>query len=128
MLNYLMLTPSFARSNTLIYTSPQFKRRAKGLFVNFEDAEPDDKPYLFWGMISDADSELDWLNTGGKESVSIPISDMKETLIETLDINEPEDFVGAYAIIFGWCKKLSNDKLYIQVMNKQPCHIFVKLV
>jgi len=55
-------------------------------------------------------------------------ADMKETLIETLDINEPEDFVGAYAIIFGWCKKSSNDKLYIQVMNRQPCHIFVKLV
>ena len=96
--------------------------------MKFEDAEPDDKPYLFWGMISDADSELNWLNTGGKESVSIPISDMKETLIEILKIKEPEDFVGAYVIVFGWCKESKNGKFFIQIKGKQPCHIFVKLV
>ena len=44
-----------------------------------------------------------------------------------LRVNEPEDFAGANAIIFGWCKKSNKDKLYIQVKDKQPCHIFVKM-
>ena len=126
LLNYLMYVPSFAQSETIIYTDRDFYRRAKNLFVKFEDAQPDNKPYLFWGMISDADNKLTWLNTGGKESVSIPISDIRKTLIEIPGINDPEYFAGAYAIVFGWCKKSNKGKLAIQIKDKNPNYIFIK--
>lgn len=126
LLNYLIHSPGFATSETTIKTSSKFTWKAKNLFVNFEDATESKRPHMYWGMISDADDEINWLNTGGKESVSIPISGISETLISAFDIQTAEDLAGAYAIVFGWCKESSNGKLYIQIKDNNPCHIFIK--
>ena len=97
--------------------------------MKFEDAVPDNnKPHMFWGMISNADKNMNWLNTAGQDNVSIPIQSFKTTLIDILDIQEPDDFSGCYAIAFGWCRESENGKPYLKINNNDPAYIFVKRV
>lgn len=67
LLNYMLRTPTFQNSGTKLYLDPDYlPRQAKELFIKLESAEPRDRPYLFWGMITHADKNLDFLNTGEK--------------------------------------------------------------
>lgn len=127
LLNYLFRFPDFSQSDTWIHTSQKNKWRAKNLFVKFEDAVPDnEKPRMFWGMISSADESMNWLNTSGKDNISIPIRPFKKILIDTLNIHETDEFAGCYAIAFGWCRESKNGKLYLKVKNNNPTYIFIK--
>ncbi len=128
LLNYMIRTPDFQNSDTKIYLDPNFPpRQAKDLFIKLDNAEPTIRPHFFWGMISHADKSLNWLNTSGKEGVSIPIAKIKQTVIEMSHTNDSEDFAGAHVMVFGWCKKSESGKLYIDVAYKKPCNIFIKL-
>lgn len=126
-LNYLIRSPGFADSDTMICTDSKHCWKAKNLIVPFENAEADKRPHMYWGMISHSDQEMKWLNTGEKDNVSIPISRIKDSLVDAFDIEDGEDFAGAYAIVFGWCKAAKSGKLYIDVKGNDPSCIFIKL-
>lgn len=127
-LNYLIRSPEFAESDTLICTDDKHCWKAKNLIVPFEKTELDKnkRPHMYWGMISHSDKDMKWLNTGGQENVSIPISSIRDILIDAFDIEDEEDFSGAYAIVFGWCKEAMSGKLYIDIKGNDPSCIFIK--
>ena len=130
LLNYLIKTPDFPDDDTLIHTDGKYARKAKDIFRKFEVAEVSKRPFFFWGMITGVDKKFEWLNTGGVNSVSIPISKFNHTLKRVLNTNDPSDLVGAHCIVWGWCnpsRKAGSNRLFIDTNLNNPDYIFIKL-
>ena len=131
LLRMLMHSDSFAKSNIGINIGWEHTYKAKNLFVNFDELNEGriGKMRGYWGIISNADEEINWLNTANEQDVSIPVSDIKSYIIDTFNIQTAEDLAGTAILIFGWLNisKTDKKKWYIKVHNNDPSHIFIKL-
>ncbi len=132
LLRMLMSSDTFASSNVKIDIGHRYPYSAKNIFVNFDDISEEHlekwQGYRgYWGVISDADSNINWLNTANAKDVSIPISKIKEQLVKIFDIKTSEDLAGASVLIFGYLS-ISDEKKkwYIQVDKNEPGFIFIK--
>lgn len=101
----LLRGSELAGSDLWVYTDEVHRWRAKNLFVNFADAIPTEKgaPRMYWGTLSHADNDMNWLNPTDSREVGIAISDVREALLKRFGIKERADFEGAGIILFGKC-------------------------
>ncbi|TVP15494.1 hypothetical protein [Shewanella sp. KCT] len=121
LLHSLLRGSDLASSDLWVYTDDKYRWRAKNLFVNFADAEPNERhaPRMYWGTISHADKALLWLNPADCKDVGIPIEEVKDELCKKYDIQQREELEGAGIILFGKCfwNKDKTRKI-IQLWNK----------
>ncbi|QYJ98326.1 hypothetical protein K0J45_03530 [Shewanella alkalitolerans] len=121
LLHSLLRGSDLASSDLWVYTDDKYRWRAKNLFVNFAEAEPNERhaPRMYWGTISHADKALLWLNPADCKDVGIPIEEVKDELCKKYDIQQREDLDGAGIILFGKCfwNKDKTRKI-IQLWNK----------
>ncbi len=121
LLHSLLRGSDLASSDLWVYTDDKYRWRAKNLFVNFAEAEPNERhaPRMYWGTISHADKALLWLNPADCKDVGIPIEEVKDELCKKYDIQQREDLEGAGIILFGKCfwNKDKTRKI-IQLWNK----------
>ncbi|MCL2918052.1 hypothetical protein [Shewanella litorisediminis] len=101
----LLRGSELAGSDLWVYTDEVHRWRAKNLFVNFADAIPTEKgaPRMYWGTLSHADKDMNWLNPTDSREVGIAISDIRDALLKRFGIKERGDFEGAGIILFGKC-------------------------
>jgi hypothetical protein len=91
----------------------------RDFFVEFNrvTANHTNKYHGFWGMISDAKYTKDgtlWINSGGRLSVSICISQgLIGSLFERYNIEDVEDFAGTYCLVFSEMGISAKNKKYI---------------
>jgi hypothetical protein len=132
LLRMLMHSNSFAGSDFKINTGWKYPRKAKNIFVNFDDINESllEKNMMrgYWGVISHADTDISWLNTANEQDVSIPISQLKNYLVDIFGIDDSEDLAGSEILVFGWLdiSKNGNEKWFIKVHNNNPAYIFIK--
>ncbi|WP_429189173.1 hypothetical protein [Aeromonas veronii] len=91
------------KSNTMIKIGEKYTWKAKNLFVNFELAQPSNKPKVFWGVISHTDDAMEWLNPLERKDTGIPISSYKEELFSRYSINDRASLEGICILVFGQC-------------------------
>ena len=128
----LMHSDSFYKSDILIDTGWKHPKKAKNLFVNFDEITEehlDTKKFGFWGIISNSNEDITWLNTANELDVSIPVESIKDYIIDVFGVSDSEDLAGAAILVFGWLKVSTSDKKkwYIRIHNNDPGHIFIKL-
>ncbi len=114
----LMYTDTFSKSEIKLDLGfNQFP--VKSICVNFDEITRQhlNKWRGYWGVISNADRELNWLNTATENEISIPISNMKKEIINEYKIEDSEDLSGAAILVFGKLKVSKSDskKWYIKV-------------
>lgn len=131
LLRMLMHTDSFATSEVAINTGAPHPYKAKNLFVNFDKINENylEKWRGYWGVISHADPEINWLNTANEYDVSIPVNKLKIYISSTFNIDYPDDLAGATILVFGKLSvsKSEKKKWYIKVSYDNPAYIFIKL-
>jgi len=131
LLRMLMQSDSFATSNIEINTGSEHPFKAKNLFVNFDDITKEhlNKWRAYWGVISHSDSKINWLNTANEQDVSIPVSKLKNYIMNIFDIKNSEVLTGSTILVFGKLSvsKSEKKKWYIRVTNDSPNRIFIKL-
>jgi len=106
-LHSLLSGSNLATSDVKIKIKDKVSYRAKNLFVNFADAVPLEdnkafKPKMFWGTISHADRDFDWLNPICNDT-GVIISSFKDELLKAFKIKEHRDLDGARLMLFGNC-------------------------
>lgn len=120
LLRNLMYSADFRQSNQLI-ALPEGEFRIRDFFIKFEDSNDNDvNEYRgYWGLISDAglsreDPPSLWLNSGGRDDVSIVISDAQsDEFLKRYPFDELEEFAGSYALVFGRLKESRQGKKYL---------------
>jgi hypothetical protein len=131
LLRMLMHSDSFATSDIEINTGVKHPFKAKNLFINFDDITENNlgKWRGYWGVISHADPNINWLNTANKQDVSIPISELRSYIMDIFSIEIDEDLTGATVLVFGKLSisKSEKKKWYIKIVNNNPSHLFIKL-
>src|SRR5215471_9061972 len=66
-------------------------------------------------MITDADSSIEYLNSGGRNAVSIVLeTDIRQGIMNKYGLDSSEDFAGCYVLVFGRLKKSQRGKKYIR--------------
>lgn len=132
LLKLLVKTDTF-KSSDIFLNIGKFTYKAKNLFLNFdqitEDTLAENKLRGYWGVISNADDEICWLNTSNLKDVSIPIQNFKDELLMRYKIIDPEQLAGAYVLVFGWLKESKKDskKWFIQAHNNSSTSIAIIL-
>ena len=88
-------------------------------FVNFADvcAQHDYQFHGYWGLLTDArlgnNGDL-WLNSGGRGNVSCLIQvDDVDAFYQRYNIDDIEDFAGAYVLVLGEKNTSQNGKPYV---------------
>ena len=126
-----MQSGDFRNSDQLISVSGR-EYRVRNFFVNFDSIN---RGHIggcrgYWGMLSDAKFDGNqglWLNTGGRDDVSIVVSDgLVEDFGRRFRINDQEDLAGAYVLFIGELRVSRNGKAYMACDDLQS--ITVNLV
>ncbi|RDL42624.1 hypothetical protein DN730_18630 [Marinomonas piezotolerans] len=131
-LSSLIRGKSLVESDVIIRIG-DFPYKAKNLFVNFEDAHPennakDAKPKMYWGTISFANKEISWLNPQECKNMGIPITKFSEKLIKKYSINDRWDLHGAAIILFGKCYwNKDKDRKIIEVWDNDINKIYLSM-
>ncbi|SDZ64554.1 hypothetical protein [Pseudomonas sp. NFIX28] len=120
LLRNLIHSEDFRQSNQLI-ALPEGQFRVRDFFVEFPDIEDTNIGEYrgYWGMIADAalsrfDPPSLWLNSGGRDDVSIVVGDEQSNeFLERFPFEDIEEFAGAYALIFGELRESQNGKKYL---------------
>lgn len=103
----------------------------KNFFINFNDITNvhDEKFHGYWGMLTDArigDGGTLWLNSGGRGAVSCVIpSENVDAFYTRYNIEDEEEFAGAYILIIGTKNTSQNGKQYIKATSVN--HLVVRL-
>jgi len=131
LLRMLMQSDSFKNSDIKIDTGAKHPFKAKNLFVNFDDITADHIKLWrgYWGIISHADSDINWLNTANEQNVSIPVSEYHDYIKGVFNILSDDDLVGAAILVFGKLYISKSDdkkKWYIKIDSNRPDYIFIK--
>lgn len=133
LLRMLIKSPDFGFSEQILEMFGQ-EIVARNIFVPLLDVTErhEGRRMLFWGMLSDARYGADysyrqlWLNGGGRNNVSFCIqADHVEHILLRYRAVEPEDFAGAYALIFGRLRFSQAGKPYCIVDD--PDHVALRL-
>lgn len=84
----------------------------------------------FWGMLSDVGADQNgtiWLNSGGRGNISFVIDDNSfRQVCERFNINEEEDFSGAYILVIGEARLSQNGKIYCSIQD--PNMVCIRVV
>ncbi len=120
LLRMLIQNPGLGRSNQILEVFGN-EIAAKNIFIPLLDVTDrlEGRHLLFWGMLSDArydsshpDRQL-WLNGGGRNNVSFCVQAIHvDHILRRYRTAELEDFVGAYALIFGRLRVSQDSKHY----------------
>ncbi|QSX36485.1 hypothetical protein [Shewanella sedimentimangrovi] len=104
-LKSLLRGSELASSDLWVYTDEKYRWRAKNLFVNFADAEPNERgsPKMYWGTLSHADKAMAWLNPADCRDLGIPIDKFSAALLKRFGISDRAELEGAGIILFGKC-------------------------
>ena len=97
----------------MIDTGFPHKRKVKDFFVQFKDIEDCHVGQwrAYWGMITDADPSIEYLNSGGRNAASIVLkTDIRQGIMNKYGTDNSEDFAGCYALVFGRLKKSARGK------------------
>jgi hypothetical protein len=107
----------------LIAVANQPEIPARDFFVNFSDVTSQYAGQFkgFWGQLTDARPGADdslWLNSGGKSDVSfcLPAEHLR-AVMDRFDLEEAEDFSGAYMLVFGTLRISRNNKMICVIEN-----------
>ncbi|QHW08396.1 hypothetical protein [Pseudomonas putida] len=120
-LRNLIHSEDFRISDQLI-AMPEGEFRVRNFFVPFSDVqeEHEDQYRGYWGIIADAALSRDdppslWLNTGGRDNVSIVVGDeQSDDFLARFPFEDTEELAGAYVLVFGELQLSRNGKLYIR--------------
>ncbi len=131
LLNSLIYKDGFpSRDMKVVINGYQYN--AKNLFVRFEDSAPylllnsrKTRPHMYWGQLSGMDKEMAWLNTGGARNIGIPLGDYKSKILDAFGIEDPEDVVGCYALVFGYCK-VNKASSAVRIEINEPGNVYIK--
>lgn len=120
LLRNLINSEEFRRSQiqyiTLVDNAPI---TVANFFVNFTDVNDghDNQFHGYWGLITDArmgKNGVLWLNSGGRGNVSCLIGDDNvNAFYQRYNIDDVEDFAGAYLLILGEKNTSQNGKPYV---------------
>jgi hypothetical protein len=123
LLRNLINSYEFRSSHQKIELEGKEATSVKDFFVNFNDVTNghDGKFHGYWGLLTDArignDNTL-WLNSGGRGAVSCVISSSNvDALYARYNIEDEEDFAGAYILIIGKKDTSQNGKQYIRTTS-----------
>lgn len=108
------------RDSDQIIALPEGEFRVKNFFVEFSKVSEIhlDEFRGYWGMVSDAgiSSGSLWLNSGGREAVSVVVNgDLSDGFIKRFPCTDTDDFAGAYILVFGVLKVSKNAKRYVVI-------------
>ncbi|MBD1559873.1 hypothetical protein HC752_23370 [Vibrio sp. S9_S30] len=119
LLRNLINSEEFRNSQQQITLAENEPTTVASFFVNFTDVD-DQHDYQFhgyWGLLADArlgnNGNL-WLNSGGRGNISclIQAGDV-DTFYQRHNIDDVEDFVGAYVLVLGEKNTSQNGKPYV---------------
>ena len=113
LLKYLITSESFTKSDLLIDTGFPHKRKIKDFFVQFKDIEDCHigQWRAYWGMITDADPSIEYLNSEGRNAASIVLkTDIRQGIMNRYGTDNSEDFARCYALALGRLKKSARGK------------------
>lgn len=131
------LLRTLINSNEFRYSDQQIELNGRdttsvtNFFVNFNDVtdDHDGEFHGYWGMLTDARIGSEgtlWLNSGGRNAVSCLVSSENvDALYSRHNINDEEDFAGAYLLIIGTKDTSQNGKQYIRADSIN--HLVVRL-
>ncbi|TKB50442.1 hypothetical protein FCL40_04615 [Ferrimonas sediminicola] len=128
-LHSLMRGSDLADSDTLIELDQGYRFKASNLFVNFADARAAEsakeaRPKMFWGTLSHADGDLDWLNPAECTDVGIPIRRHRRTILTRYGIEDREALAGAGIMLFGKCYwNQARTRKIIEPWNAERIHL-----
>jgi hypothetical protein len=131
LLKTLIHAPNFRHSDQIIAIEGRPEIPARHFFISLLDADDSCAGRFggYWGLLSDAKPTGDgglWLNSGGLDNISFCLSAIDANEIRRrYQIQEDEDFSGAYILIFGTPKISQNGKLYCIVAD--AAHMVLKL-
>lgn len=131
LLRTLIESPDFRASQQILEIFGN-EIRVRDFFVPLLEIQPHHLNSLkgFWGMLSDVgadQSKTIWLNSGGRRNISFCIDDNSFTQIcERYNINEEEDFSGAYILVIGEAKLAQSGKVYCSIQD--PNMVCLRLV
>ena len=104
LLQYLIKSERFAQYDGFIETGSPHPWKVKNLFVQFNDIREFHVGRWrgYWGMITDADSGINCLNSGGRDTVSVFLDpEIRKGILKKYRISDSEDVAGCYALVFG---------------------------
>lgn len=131
LLRNLINSSEFRNSGQQIELEGRDATPVRNFFVNFNDvtANHDGEFHGYWGMLTDArvvPAGTLWMNSGDRGAVScaVPSEDV-DALYARYNIEDEEDFAGAYLLIIGTKDTSQNGKQYIRVEDNN--HLVVRL-
>ena len=131
LLRNLINSNEFRESSQQIELEGRDATSVRNFFVNFNDvsSDHDGKFHGYWGMLTDArigHGNTLWLNSGGRGAVSCVVSATNTgALYERYNIDDEEEFVGAYILIIGTKETSQNGKQYISAASVN--HLVVRV-
>ena len=137
LLDYLRAHPEFADSDTFIETEDGYTWRARNLLRRFADADPGEdplRPHLFFGPLTGASWDLNWLHTGRGQAVRIRARPLRRSVLEAAGLAHPAEFAGAWVMVFGRCYRPDGRAPpYIEIHRQRgerrpdPAHLHLQL-
>lgn len=122
LLRTLIESPAFRNSHQVIEILG-IEIQARDFFVPLLEIQSNHLNVIrgFWGMLSDVGVDQNgtaWLNSGGRGNISFVIDDNSFSQIcERFNINEEEDFSGAYILVIGEARLSQNGKVYCSLQD-----------
>jgi len=116
LLQYLIKSERFAHYDGFIETGSPHPWKVKNVFVQFNDVREFHigRWRGYWGMIADANSGINYLNSGGRDTVSVFLNpEVRKGLLRKYRMGDAEDVAGCYALVFGKLRKFQNGKKYV---------------
>lgn len=118
LLHNLIQVPAFRQSEQTVVVEGHDEIPVRDFFVPLSDVSRRHvKLYRgFWGMLSDARFDEDktlWLNSGSRKNMSFCLrAEQVDGVYARYNVNDEEDFAGAYILVFGTLLESQNGKLY----------------
>lgn len=137
LLDYLIAHPEFADADTFIETEDGYTWRARNLLRRFADADPDEeplRPHLFFGPLTGASWDLNWLHTGRGQAVRIRARPLRPSVLEAEGLTHPAELAGSWVMVFGRCYRPAGDAPpYIEIHRQRgerrpdPAHLLLRM-
>lgn len=126
MLSLLISSCDIHLSNSVFLLGSGFSWRAKNLFVNVRDAQPSEKPKVFWGVISHVNRTQQWINVSGREDVGVLLAPYKGGLLKRYGMEDFHLCVNMHILVFGKCfLNKSKDRLIIKPWDNNESNIYL---
>src|SRR5262249_29883490 len=101
LLQCLIKSEPFTKYDGFIEVGSPHPWKVKNLFVQFNDIRDFHvgKWRGYWGMITDADPSINYLNSGGRDTVSVFLDpEIRKGILNKYRISDSEDVAGCYVL------------------------------